>query len=239
MTGSGRRVETGTEKIIRVRLERRRFEFITWNEGTAAEGISLVADIAGTDGIVVGDPTFGIEPTEAGTGISTLLLDTGSALTTLRAHQTLGPAVGRRADHSWLTGADTHSVAFSELTGGTAGVGVTRVRGLRDDWTEREESALSDGISCVAHQAGAHRLVPVGVAHGVDATDPGAGVDALVVDAGPVGGTVGVEDTLGSTGEVRVSEVARDASTGSGSGPGPALSVGATRCRVTGINDLC
>ena len=83
MTGSGRRVETGTEKIIRVRLERRRFEFITWNEGTAAEGISLVADIAGTDGIVDGDPTLGIEPTEAGTGIPALLLYAGRGLAAL------------------------------------------------------------------------------------------------------------------------------------------------------------
>ena len=188
---------------------------------------------------MVCDPTFSVEATEAGTGISALLLDTGGALTALRAHQTLRTTVWWRADHSRLTGADTDSVTFSELTVGTAGVGLTRVCRLRHYGAEWEEGALSDGISCVSHQAGAHRLVSVGVTHGVDTTDARARVHALVVDACSVGGTVSVEDTLGPAGEVGVSEVARDASTGSGSGPGPALSVGATGCRVTGINDLC
>ena len=79
----------------------------------------------------------------------------------------------------------------------------------------------------------------VGITDSIDTTDTRTGINTFIVDTSSVGGTVSVEDTLGSAGEVGVSEVARDASTGSGSGPGPALSVGATGCRVTRINDLC
>ena len=76
----------------------------------------------------------------------------------------------------------------------------------------------------------------VGVAYSVDATDSRAGVHTLVVHAGSVGRTVSVQDTLRSAGEVGVSEVSRNAGTGSGSLLGAALSIGATGCWVAGIN---
>ena len=187
---------------------------ITWYESAASEGISLVAHIAGADGVVVGHPAVGVIATQAGTGVSALLLDTGSCLATLRAHQTLWSAVWRLTNHPSLTAADTHTIALSELTVGAAGVGVTRVNVLLHHITTGYESTLGDGVTSVAQETGADGLMSVGITHSIDATHSGAGVHTLVTDTGPVGGTVIVGDTLRSAGQVGVTKVARDTGAG-------------------------
>ena len=48
---------------------------ITWYESAASEWISLVAHVAGADGVMVGDPAVGVVSAEAGAGIPALLLD--------------------------------------------------------------------------------------------------------------------------------------------------------------------
>ena len=186
---------------------------------------------------MVGHPALRIDPTETRAGVLAALLHAGRGLTALRAHETLRPTVGRRADHPGLAGADTDSVTFSELTVGSAGVRITGVVLLRDGDPGGDESTLSDRVSRVSQETGADGLVTVGVADSVDATDSRAGVDTLVVDTGPVGGTVTVQDTLRSAGQVGISEVSWYTGAGSGSLLGPALSIGATGCWVAGIND--
>lgn len=56
---------------------------ITWYESAACERISLVAHVAGADGVVVGDPAVGVVSAEAGAGVPALLLDAGRGLTAL------------------------------------------------------------------------------------------------------------------------------------------------------------
>ena len=188
---------------------------------------------------MVGDPAVGVVSTEARAGISALLLYTGRGLATLRAHQTLRSAVGRLADHSTLTGADTHSIALSKLAVGAAGVGVTGVNLLLHWHAGGDESTLGDGVTSVAQETCADGLVSVGITHGVDATHSGAGVHTLVADTGPVGGAVIVGHTLRSTGQVGVTKVARNTGTGSGSLLRSTVGIGSTRRRIARVNDLC
>ena len=164
---------------------------------------------------MVGDPALGVVSTEAGAGISALLLDAGRGLRALRAHQTLRAAVGRLANHPTLAGTDAHSIALSELAVGAARVGVTGVNLLLHHISTGYESTLGDGVTGVAQETRADGLMSVGIAHGVDAAHSGAGVHTLVADTGPVGRAVIVGDTLGSAGQVGVTEVARNTGAGS------------------------
>ena len=63
-----------------------------------------------------------IGSTGARTGVDTLLLDTGHSQGTLRAEQTLWPAVGRTSEISLQTGTDGAGSFRSTLTVGTTGV---------------------------------------------------------------------------------------------------------------------
>jgi hypothetical protein len=72
----------------------------------------------------------------------------------------------------------------------------------------------------------------------VTATQAGAGVNAVKVPALLVGGTVGVDDTLWPTCHVRVTEVVRDTSAGSGISLSVTDCIVTTRSRVAGVSDL-
>ena len=187
---------------------------------------------------MVGDPALRIVATQAGAGVAALLLDAGRGLAALRAHETLGPAVGRGAYHALLAGADADSVTLPELAVGAAGVGVAGVQLLHNGNTSGDEGALSDGVPSVAQQAGAHRLVAVGVAHSIDAAHAGAGVHTLVVDTGSVGGAVSIEDTFWATCQVGVTKVSWDTGAGSGPGSGSAVSIRAAGRGVTRVQYL-
>ena len=71
-----------------------------WEATTAVEGVSAVLTRTGADGIVVDDLTLCVSSTGAGTGIHTPLLDTGHGQRTLRAEETLRPAVRRTSEIS-------------------------------------------------------------------------------------------------------------------------------------------
>ena len=174
---------------------------------------------------MVGDPALRVVATQAGAGVAALLLDAGRGLAALRAHETLGSAVGRGAYHALLAGADADSVTLPELAVGAAGVGVAGVQLLHNGHASGDEGALRDGVPSVAQQAGAHRLVAVGVAHSIDAAHAGAGVHTLVVDTGSVGGAVGIEDTFWATCQVGVTKVSWDTGAGSSPGSGSAVSI--------------
>ena len=57
----------------------------------------------------------------AGTGVHTLLLDTGHGQRTLRAEETFRPAVGRNSYEAWQAGTGLVTIDFSTLSIGSAG----------------------------------------------------------------------------------------------------------------------
>ena len=70
----------------------------------------------------------------------------------------------------------------------------------------------------------------------VEPTDPGAGVDTVLVDAGQAGDAVTVDDALWPAAAVGISEVVRPAATDTGAASHLSVSIGATGVRVTGIS---
>lgn len=59
---------------------------------TSDKGIARHARGAAADGVVVDDLAASINPTSAGAGVDTLLVDTSLVLSTVRADHALGPA---------------------------------------------------------------------------------------------------------------------------------------------------
>ena len=163
---------------------------------------------------MVGDAALRVAAAQAGAGVDTFLGDAGGDLAALGAHQALWPAVGRGSDHVALAGAHAHSVLLLVLAIGAARVGITWVEVRFNGDSSGREVAFGDGVSLIAQQAGTDRLVAVGVAHSIDATNPWAGVHTLLVNTGTIHRAVVVDNTLGPTGKVGVSEVARYACTG-------------------------
>ena len=70
----------------------------------------------------------------------------------------------------------------------------------------------------------------------VEPTDPGAGVDTVLVDAGQAGHTVAVDDALRPAAAVGISEVVWPAATDAGASSHLGVSIGATGVGVTGIS---
>ena len=209
---------------------------ITWYPCTLGEWVSLVSPPAGADGVVVGDTTLSVGSTQSRAGVSAGLLYAGRHLATLGADQALRPTVGRGTDHVSFAGAHADSVLFLPLAVGPTRVWFARFILGRDGDSGRLQLALGDGVTGVAVETGADWLVPDGVADGVDATGSGTWVDTFVVDAGPVGGAVGVEDALGPTADIWVAKVSRQAGAGTSSLLGTALGIGSAGCWIAGVN---
>ena len=70
----------------------------------------------------------------------------------------------------------------------------------------------------------------------VEAADPGAGVDAVLVDAGQDTRAVAVDHTLWPAAGVRVTKVLRSAATDAGTAAHSGISIGSTRIGVAGIS---
>lgn len=94
-----------------------------WFSVAAVEWITTESFRTGADWVVVDNFAFSIGSTGSWTRINTLLLDTSLGQSTLRAEQTLRPAVGRSTKVSLETGADRSGTLRSALT-----VGSTRIR---------------------------------------------------------------------------------------------------------------
>ena len=191
----------------------------TWYFSAATEWVTLISSVAGADRVMVGHPALSVPTTQTRAGVPAGLLHACSCLAALRAHQAFRSAVGWRADHVSLTGADAHAILLLVLAVRTTGVGITGIKLLHNRHSSRYQRTLGDGISCVAIQTGADRLVPVSIADGIDPTDSWARINTLVVDTSSVGWTVGVHHTLGSAGQVGISEVSWNTGTSSCSLP--------------------
>ena len=96
----------------------------------ASKWVSNVSRHTGTDRIVIDDPTLGIEATNSGTRINTVLVDTGLGGGTVRVDHTLRSAatVGV-SEVFWSTAADTGTATDSGISIGPTWVGVARVSG--------------------------------------------------------------------------------------------------------------
>ena len=185
----------------------------TWYLSTATEWVTLISSVTGADRVVVGHPTLSVSTTETRARVPAGLLHAGSGLATLRAHQAFRSAVRWRAYHVSFTGADTHTILLLVLTVCSTWVGITGIKFFHNRHSSWYERALGDGISSVAIQTGADRLVPVSITDGIDTTHSWARINTLVVDTGSVSWTVGVHDTLRSAGQVRVTKVSWDTGT--------------------------
>ena len=190
------------------------FQQLTWNSRAATEWIAFIASSTGTYRVVVGDPALSICTTKARTRIPTALLHAGCRLATLRADQTLRSAVGWRSYHGDLARTDADSVLLFVLAVGSARIGVAWV-GFLNNWLSMwDKCALCDCITSVTVEASADGHVTHCIANGIDTTNSGAGIHTLVVNTGPLAGTVCVENTLWPAGKVRVAEVSSNAGTG-------------------------
>ena len=94
----------------------------------ASEGISDISRQTGADRIVVDDATLGVEATDSGTGIDTVLVDTGEAGDAVAVDDTLrsAAAVGV-AEVVWPTATDTGAAAHLSVSIGTTGVGIAGI----------------------------------------------------------------------------------------------------------------
>ena len=70
----------------------------------------------------------------------------------------------------------------------------------------------------------------------IESTDPRAGIDTVLVDAGQTGDTVAVDDTLRPAAAVGISEVFWPAAADTGAASDLSISVGAARVWIAGIS---
>ena len=70
----------------------------------------------------------------------------------------------------------------------------------------------------------------------VEAANPGAGIYAVLVDAGQDTRAVAVDHTLWPAAGVRVTKVLRSAATDAGAAADPGISIRSTRIGITGIS---
>lgn len=175
-----------------------------------------------------------IGSTGARTGVDTLLLDTGHGQRTLRAEQTLWPAVGRTSEISLQTGTDRSGSFRAALTVGTTGVWSA---GISLDGSHRSLSAGGEGISDVALGTATDGVVSHHVTPGVDTTDSDTGVGTLQVDAGQAGGALAVDHTLGAAAG-RGTEVSSQTGTDGVVAVNSAVGVGSTGGGSAGVHWL-
>ena len=98
------------------------------------------------------------------------------------------------------------------------------------------KTAASERISDISGEAGTDRVVVDDSALRIEATDAGAGVDAVLVDTGQAGDAVAVDDALRPAAAVGVSEVVWPAAADAGAASHLGVSIGATGVGVTGIS---
>jgi hypothetical protein len=203
-----------------------------------AERVADESLVANADGNMVPDAAVGIDSAQAGTGVLTLSPNARLVRGAVRVDHTLGPAVGRRANHVREAGA---LAAVPDHPGrvavGPAGVRVAGIHIVQlSAW---RQAAGSEGVAEVVSQTDAVGDVIDHLALGIVATIClRTGVHAVKVDTGKPGGALGVGGALWPTTHVWVAEVIRDALTGSCIAAPVADSVAATRSGVAWVHWL-
>ena len=143
------------------------------------------------------DPAGGPDPAHPGTGVHTLVADTGQPLGAVRVDGALGLALDVRvALEAGVTRARGCLVSVCAL-----GIDATRAgpTGVNDLWRRGGWSvAAGEWVSNVSLVTNAQRHVIPHTAVGIDTTEAGTGVLTLSVDASLVLGTLRVDDTLWS-----------------------------------------
>ena len=170
------------------------------NEGAGRGGVSFIARVAGTDGIVIPDCTRGMDSTGAGAGVSALLLHTGQVVGALCVDQTLGSAA-----HIGVTNvvrdasAGPGSLSCGALSIGTTRSGVAGVNDLRSGYDFRYEGTSRERVSSVTNWTVADGIVVDCSTSCIVTTCSNAWVTALVLDTSFVAWAFGIQDTFRST----------------------------------------
>lgn len=174
--------------------------------GALHQRIAGVAVGAGANGVVVDRQALGVHSAGARARIRALVLYAGLVLGALGADDALWPTGGRYSDESRLAEAHSVAVVDAAVAVGSAGRRLARVNGHRRR-CHLYFRAQVDRIPCVAWQATARWSVVHHATRCALAAGPGAGVDALVVQAGLGTIAVRVRHTLGPATCVRVTDV--------------------------------
>ena len=174
------------------------------------ERVARVAYGAAADGIVVGDAADGVVAAHSGARIATPLRDARRGLRAIGVGHALGTAAGRHTEERRLARTGRHAVDVAAHAVGTAGrrraaVGHHRFDGSRLDG---RRSTGRRRFASVAVQAAADGDVVDDAALGVQSAHARTGIDAAVVDAALVPGTVGILDAFRPAAGVRVVSVA-------------------------------
>ena len=98
------------------------------------------------------------------------------------------------------------------------------------------KTAASEGVSNVAGQTCADRIVVDDATLRIEATHSGTGVNAVLVDTGHGGDTVRVDNTLWSAPRVGVSKVLRSAGADTLVTTDPGISIGSTWVGVAWVS---
>ena len=169
-------------------------------QGAGRGGVSFIARVAGTDGVVIPDSTRGMDSTGAGAGVSALLLHTGQVVGALSVDKTLRPTA-----HIGVTNvirdasAGPCSLSCGALSICTTRCRVAGVNDLRSCYNFRYERTPRERVSSVTHWAVTDGIVIDCSASCIVATCSNAWVTALVLDTSFVAWTFGIQDTFRST----------------------------------------
>lgn len=161
------------------------------------ERVAGVAGRTGTDGNVLDDLALGVVAARARARVAALAAHAGAIACAVRTGGALGPAALVRIA---LVLGQTCALAVLAECVGAARRRIAQVLGLRPlGGRRRFGRALGERIADVAGVTGADGHVAQDLAFGLEATGARARIAALLIDAGLIAGTVGVEDALGAT----------------------------------------
>ena len=168
-----------------------------WVQGTLHKGITEVSLVTLAHRLVIDHSALGIDAAGAGAGVLTLLTNTGQAGRAFMAEDTLGLALDRGVT---LVGLDalTHGLAtpLTALSIDATRAGVTDINRSGRVRNDGRLSASCERVSDGARGAAADGIVISHLAHSVDPTGAGTGVNTLLGNAGQTGPTVIILQTL-------------------------------------------
>lgn len=160
---------------------------------------------------MVHHPTLGIDPTYSRTWVNTVKSDTGQTGWTVAVDNTLWPTcyIGV-SEILW------YALACSSPCSSRADCILPARRGVARIYSDcrcrgsRNSCTSCESVSCVSRITGTLSNVIGNMTGGIVTTDPGTWVNTVLVDTGEVPGTLGVNDTLWLTLNVRVASVVPD-----------------------------
>lgn len=205
---------------------------------TTRERIASKSTNAGANGIVVADTTLGLLAANIRTGIHALAVHTGLVSRTFGATGAFRTTGRRAANKLGQARANGLFVDLPTLGVGAAWGRLTRIYVNRNRWFVDYDATHAVWVAVVACQAVTSSQVVNHLALGVLATGSGARIAAFLVHTRQIRRAVGVQNTLGTTAIVGISEVIRQTLTRSCTTALFALGIYATRAGVAWLQNF-